>query len=183
MAEDALRRVQAQDRTRGPMQAFLFEAPSLAALVVMAVIGLGISIYLTTVHYASAPLVCSAGGIVNCAEVTRSSYSLVPGTNLPITIPGMLWFVASAALAIAAWLTRAREDELPYRIWLAQVAWGAAGLIAVLYLVYAELVKLHAICEWCTGVHILTLLSFLVALFRTLPRSETADAEELLEAD
>ena len=73
----------------------------LFAILVMAVIGLGISIYLTTVHYANAPLVCSSGGIVSCSEVTRSSYSVVPGTSWPITIPGMLWFVVSGALAAA----------------------------------------------------------------------------------
>jgi hypothetical protein len=49
---------------------------------------------------------------------------------------------------------------------LVQLLWSAAGLLFVLYLVYAEIVKLHSICEWCTSVHILTLITFLIALNR-----------------
>jgi uncharacterized membrane protein len=43
---------------------------------------------------------------------------------------------------------------------------GAVSLVTVLYLMYIEIVRLHAICEWCTAVHALTLLTFLVALYR-----------------
>jgi uncharacterized membrane protein len=146
--------------------ALVCQMPDLAALLVMAVAGIVISAYLTTVHYAGAPLVCSTGGIVNCTQVTTSAYSVIPGTQLPITIPGMLWFASSGGLAIAGWIQRNGDISTRIRIALAQVIWGAAGLIGVLYLVYAEIVQLHTICEWCTGVHVLTLLTFLVALYR-----------------
>lgn len=138
----------------------------LIALVVLALLGLGISIYLTTVHYTHAPLVCTSGGIVNCTQVTTSVYSVVPGTQLPITVPGMLWFLISGGMALAAWRIQARVGVAPVRLYLAQVAWGAIGLITVLYLIYVELVRLHAICEWCSAVHLLTLLTFLVTLYR-----------------
>lgn len=141
-------------------------APDLAAIVMMALIGLAIAIYLTTVHYAGAPLLCTAGGVVNCTQVTTSSYSVVPGTQLPITVPGMLWFLVSGGLAIAAWRVQTRTGAAPVRLALAQLAWGAIGLLTVLYLIYVELVRLHAICEWCSAVHVLTLLTFLVALYR-----------------
>ena len=140
--------------------------PDLAALVVMALIGLAISIYLTTVHYTRAPLLCTAGGIVNCTQVTTSVYSVVPGTQLPITVPGMLWFLVSGGLALATWRAQVRGGVAPVRLALAQLAWSALGLVTVLYLVYVELVRLHAICEWCSAVHVLTLLTFLVALYR-----------------
>ena len=142
------------------------EAPDLAALVAMALVGLAISVYLTTVHYAHVPLLCSAGGVVNCAQVTTSTYSVVPGTQIPITIPGMLWFLVSGGLASAAWRMQARTGVAPARLGLAHLGWGAIGLVSVLYLVYVEIVRLHAICEWCTAVHVLTLLTFLVALYR-----------------
>jgi uncharacterized membrane protein len=142
------------------------QAPDLVALIAIAAIGLGISIYLTTVHYAHISLLCSASGIVNCAEVTQSTYSVVPGTQAPITIPGMLWFAVSGGLAILAWRIQLQRGASLVRVSLAQVGWGAVGLITVLYLVYAEVVRLHAICEWCTAVHILTLLTFLIALYR-----------------
>jgi uncharacterized membrane protein len=43
------------------------------------------------------------------------------------------------------------------------------GLVSVLYFVFAELVKLHELCEWCTGVHILVFLCLLVAIARVQP--------------
>jgi uncharacterized membrane protein len=155
-------------------------APDLAALVAMALAGLAISGYLTTVHYAHVPLLCSAGGIVNCAQVTTSAYSVVPGTPIPITIPGMLWFLVSGGLASAAWRRQVRTGVAPARLGLAHLGWGAIGLVTVLYLVYVEIVRLHAICEWCTAVHALTLLTFLVALYRVqqLPVTTPLDDPE-----
>ena len=154
-------------------------APELIAVVLFALVGIGISIYLTTVHYAGAPLFCTSGGVVNCAAVTTSVYSVVPGTQLPITIPGLVWFVVSGGLAIAAWRAQLRDDATLVRITLIQAIWSAIGLVVVLYLVYAELVLLHEICEWCTTVHILTLLTFLVVLYRLqrLPVEEDSFSE------
>jgi uncharacterized membrane protein len=153
-------------------------APDLAALVAMALAGLTISGYLTTVHYAHVPLLCSAGGIVNCAQVTTSAYSVVPGTPIPITIPGILWFLVSGGLASAAWRKQVRTGIAPTRLGLAHLGWGAVGLITVLYLVYVEIVRLHAICEWCTAVHALTLLTFLVALYRVQQLPATAPLDD-----
>ncbi len=154
------------------------QAPDLAALVVLALAGLAISIYLTTVHYAHAPLLCSAGGIVNCTQVTTSAYSVVPGTQLPITIPGMLWFLVSGGLAIAAWRAQAHAGVAPLRLYVAQVGWGAIGLVTALYLIYVEIVRLHALCEWCTAVHVLALLSFLVAVYRAQQLPDRAHVDD-----
>lgn len=152
--------------TRRPL-ALIGAAPECAALVLMALIGLGISIYLTTVHYAHVSLVCpAAGSLVDCNAVTTSAYSVIHGTNVPITVPGMLWFLVSGALALVAWRAQVRTGFAPARVLVAHALWGAIGMIFVLYLVYAELVQLHKICEWCTAVHVLTLLTFLVALYR-----------------
>ena len=155
-------------------------APDLVALSMMALAGLGVALYLTIVHYAHVRLVCSAGGVVNCTQVTTSSYSVVPGTQIPITIPGLLWFLISGGLALAAWRAQARTGVASTRLGLAHVAWGAVGLVTVLYLVYVELVRLHALCEWCTAIHVLTFLTFLVALYRLqrVPEMTPADANE-----
>lgn len=136
------------------------------AIVLMAVVGVGIAIYLTAVHYAHVPLVCSTSGAIDCGPVLKSEFSVVPGTQLPITIPGLLWFVVSGGLAGVALVRALRDRPEPDRLRLAQLLWSAAGLLFVLYLVYAELVRLRHICAWCTGIHVLTLLTFLVALVR-----------------
>lgn len=146
--------------------AFAWRERGPVAMLVMAVAGIAIAAYLTTVHYAKIPLVCTTGGVVNCAAVTSSRFSVVPGTQLPITIPGFLWFVVSGALAVVALVAARRGQAEPERLRLAHMLWGAAGLLFVLYLVYAEIVQLHQICEWCTVIHVLTLATFLIALAR-----------------
>jgi uncharacterized membrane protein len=115
--------------------------------------GLGISIYLTAVHYAGVPLACPASGSINCEAVLSSRYAVIAGTNVPTSAAGIVWFAASALL----WTRRAGRIQL---------AWSALGLGAAVFLVYVEIVQLGAICIWCTGAHVLVLLIFLIALTR-----------------
>jgi uncharacterized membrane protein len=138
--------------------------PLLAAIAGSAVLGVGVSVYLTIEHYAAAEPFCPVGGLVNCARVLASRYSFVPATQLPVTLPGLLWFLVSGGLATAALLLAARGRSEPAWLRPALCAWSGAGLLFVLYLVYAEIVLIRFICLWCTVVHLLTLLTFLAAL-------------------
>jgi uncharacterized membrane protein len=136
------------------------------ALLVFAVAGLAVSAYLTGTHYAAVAPVCSTSGIVDCAAVTQSRWSEVPGTAIPVTVPGMLFFLVSAGLALASLRNAARDRADAARLRLTHVAWAGAGMAAVFYLVYAELVELRRICEWCTVVHVLVFATLLVSLAR-----------------
>lgn len=138
----------------------------LTSLLLMGIAGIAIAGYLTAAHYAAVPLACPTNGVVNCQAVTSSAYSFVPGTAIPITLPGILWFAVSGALAGVALVAIWRGHGEPARLRLAHLLWGLAGLLVVLYLVYAELAVLHRICEWCTVIHLLTLATLLVALKR-----------------
>ena len=129
-------------------------------LLVLSLLGMGIAIYLTLVHYENAPLVCSASGLVDCARVLSSLYSVVPGTSVPITVPGLGWCVVGAALAISG-LYLGRELRW---IRVTQFAWALLGMLSVLYLVYVEIVRLRTICAWCTAFHVLILVMFLVTI-------------------
>jgi len=142
-------------------------------LLVFSLVGVGIAIYLTLVHYENAPLVCSDSGLINCARVLSSSYSVVPGTSVPITLPGLAWSVVSAALAAVALYGG------PGRRWIrvTQFAWALLGMLTVLYLVYVEIVRLRTICAWCTAFHVLVLLMFLVTVVQL--QSQSSDASEL----
>jgi uncharacterized membrane protein len=124
------------------------------------VLGALISAYLTVAHYSGAALVCTQGAGIDCNAVTTSSYSLVPGTGIPISLAGLAWSIATAFAGVLA--LRAEPA------WLrpALLVWSAAGVAAVLYLVNAELSVIHAICEWCTAVHLLVGATFFIALTR-----------------
>ena len=72
------------------------------------VAGLGVSIYLTAVHYAGVPLACPAGGTINCEAVLSSPYAVIAGTAIPTSAAGIVWFAISALL----WTRRAGRIQL-----------------------------------------------------------------------
>src|SRR5215471_7343834 len=148
-------------------------------LLLLSLLGVGITVYLTSVHYENVPLVCSQSGIIDCARVISSSYSVVPGTTLPITIPGFAWCFVSVSLAIDGLF--ATTGLWHGRIHIAQFVWALSGLLVVLYLVYVEIVRLHTICAWCTALHLLILLMFLVALVQLQSAPSTLEAEPRTE--
>lgn len=130
-------------------------------LLLAAIAGALITVYLTVAHYAGAALACVEAGPIDCSAVTSSSFSLIPGTSVPITIPGLAWFAASGVAAAIA--LRGGEPR-----WLRplHLAWAAAATVVVLYLVQVELVVINRICEWCTALHVLIFASLLLALRR-----------------
>jgi uncharacterized membrane protein len=109
--------------------------------------------------------------------VTTSSYSHPFG--IPVVIPGDIWCLFMLALC-SPWGWRATS------VWAnrLRLAGSVAGVAMVFYLVWAELVKLHHLCEFCTGVHILTVLLFLIIVFVTAWASPgDLDAEDDLDGE
>jgi len=131
-------------------------------LLVLSLLGAGISIYLLSVHYEKVPLLCSSSGLIDCSRVLSSTYSVVPRTTVPISVPGLFWCIVSAALAIAG--LRVVQPQVRRRIQVAHFAWSLLGILAVIYLLYVEIVILHTICAWCTGLHVIILVMFLTTI-------------------
>jgi uncharacterized membrane protein len=158
------------DASGGAVSAASSRSPWLGAalLAALAVIGLGVAGYLTAVHYAHTTVVCSNQGAVNCEKVITSAFSVVPGTALPITLPGLGFFLISLVLALAQ-LRRPAD----YGLRQAHAAWAGLGLLTAFYLVFVELVELRTICLWCTSVHVVILLTFLLTLWRLYPQPST----------
>lgn len=132
---------------------------------VLSVLGLGVAAYLTYEHYTgSKTLACPSGGansVVNCAKVTTSPWSVEFG--LPVAVLGLVYFAVMLALQSPwAW----RIPWFPLRA--ARVLWCLVGLGNAVVLIYDELYKIHAICEWCTSVHLLTFLIFVSTVFGTI---------------
>ncbi len=136
-------------------------APGPAVMVlslVLALAGLGISIYLTVAHYVGAQaLVCSDNGLINCQKVTTSAQSHFLG--LPVAVLGLAYYAVMVALVVpAAWRTGDR------RVHGARMVLMAVGIGFALYLVSAELLIIGSICIWCTAVHVITFLLFVVVM-------------------
>jgi uncharacterized membrane protein len=135
--------------------------PWIAGLA-LSVVGLGLAGYLTYEHYtSSASLSCPAGGgIVDCLKVTTSQYSKIGG--VPVALLGLVFFVVMVPLQ-----TRPAWASPSPVLRTARVVWSVVGVGTAVWLVYTELFKLHAVCLWCTFVHIVSLLLFIVTAFGT----------------
>jgi uncharacterized membrane protein len=139
------------------------------ATFVLSLYALGASVYLTITHYdTNVTLACSDKGIVNCAEVTTSSQSMVFGI-LPVAVLGLAYYVFMTALN-SPWVWRLQQtgsDQLSKILRYTRLGAIVAGMGFVLYLIFAELIQIGAICLWCTSVHVATFLIFALIVFYT----------------
>ncbi|HYB18164.1 MAG TPA: vitamin K epoxide reductase family protein [Streptosporangiaceae bacterium] len=126
---------------------------------VLALAGLGVSIYLTIAHFSqSALFACAESGVVNCTKVTTSPQSYVFG--IPVAVLGLAFFVAAVAL-MSPWAWRSARRE----VHLIRLASVVIGVGFVLYLIYAELIIIGSICLYCTSVHVITFVLFALTAF------------------
>jgi uncharacterized membrane protein len=127
----------------------------------LALIGLGLSAYETYAHFNGSHLAgCPTGGngTFNCTAVITSSQSMVFGV-FPVAVLGLAFYVAVTAL-MTPWAWRIQRREVS----LARLVAMVTGMGFVMYLIYAEVVQIQDICEYCTGVHIITFLLFCITL-------------------
>ena len=123
--------------------------------LLLSLAGLGVSIYLTITHFDKVALVCSDNGAINCAKVTSSPQSEIFG--IPVAMLGLAFFVPMIALCLpAAWRSTDR------RIHLARLILSVTGVGMIVYLLIAELFIIKAICLWCSSVHIITFILFVI---------------------
>lgn len=125
----------------------------LIASAVLAVVGIGIAAYLTVVHFADQPIVCSSIG--DCEKVNSSRYAKLAG--VPVAVLGLISYVTMLVFILGGLV---RRDAM-----LVAGAWGVAlaSFGFSMYLTYIELNVLNAICVWCVS-SATVLTTMLVAL-------------------
>jgi uncharacterized membrane protein len=125
------------------------------ATLLLSIFGLGVSIYLTITHFDKMALVCNTGSVINCEKVTQSPQSEVFG--IPVAMLGLAYFIPVILLCLpAAWRSVDR------RIHLARLALSVVGVGMIIYLLIAELFLIKAICLWCSSVHLITFILFII---------------------
>jgi uncharacterized membrane protein len=128
----------------------------------LAILGLVISIYETWAEeFNSSHLAgCSVkpGGTFDCGAVLTSPQSHVFG--IPVAVLGVLFYVVAVPL-FSPWAWRLRRRE----VHVLRLASAVVGMGFVMYLIYAELYQVGQVCEYCTGVHIVTFLLFCITVF------------------
>jgi len=128
-----------------------------AAIAGAAVIGGAIAAYLTVVHYAHISPICSSGG---CEKVQHSSYAEVRG--VPVAILGLA--------AYAAVLVTAALRGVPAALAGATIALAGAAFSG--YLLWAQLARIHAICQWCIGNDVVAAVVAVLCVARVLTEAE-----------
>jgi uncharacterized membrane protein len=131
-------------------------------IVLLALLGLGISTYLTYIHYAGIQPICAASG--GCERVQSSSYAELAG--VPVALIGLVGY---SAILVATLLPG--EAARLGASWLSFVGFGFS-----LYLTYLELFEIHAICQWCVASAVLMAALAALALLRALRADDGSEA-------
>ncbi len=139
----------------------VYSSPGLAwSIFLLSLVGVALSAYLFYAHLnTTAVLACPENATINCAKVTTSPQSYFLG--IPVSLLGLLFYVAFSVVNFPRFAAGRALGIL--RFAMALVALGF-----VLWLVYAELLLVGAICLYCTGVHLVTLFIFLLVVYSSV---------------
>ncbi|MBO0725538.1 MAG: vitamin K epoxide reductase family protein [Blastocatellia bacterium] len=145
--------------------------------MLVSLIGLGDSIYLTIQHLTGQSVRCTV--TTGCSAVLSSHYATVAG--VPTAAFGALAYFAAFSLATLAAFGYERA-RTALAILVAPMA------VTTLWLLYVQVFALHAYCEYCllsagmtlTLVALVVLARFVIPTSEIHPQSHTKDHEDLI---
>lgn len=152
------------------MRQFSFILHSPLILIVLSLLGIFDSIYLTYIHYSGIPPHCSGGIFADCGKVLTSSYAEIWG--VPLALIGVIYYSLEFTVLTFTYFTRKRYFQTLV------VFMSTGGLFASGYFTYLQLVVLGALCQYCVLSAIISLLLFAGA-FGVFPRGRTTFASLL----
>lgn len=124
--------------------------------LVLSILGFADSLYLTIDHYTGALPICVKNSVLNCQKVTTSTQSMLFGI-FPVALLGLLFFTAMVVVNLPPFWRR----SFRWAPW-SRLVMVVGGMGFVLYLIYSEVFTIGAVCLYCTGVHAVTFLLFLL---------------------
>jgi uncharacterized membrane protein len=129
--------------------------------ILVSLLGLADAAYLTYQHFSGSTAFagCAESSTVNCEAVTTSPESHIVG--IPVSVLGLAFFVFMVVVN-SRWGWKASWSVVHW----ARLGSVVVGIVFVLYLIWAELFRINAICLYCTGVHILTFILFALIVGR-----------------
>lgn len=134
------------------------------SLLVLSVMGIGVSAYLAYTKLTSSPIIC--GGNSGCGIVQNSPYSTVIG--IPLGIWGMAYFFFLFSLFYIENIKKAGLVRSLAVLW---------GLVFSLYLTYLEAFVIKAYCLWCLASFVIIILVNMI-FFIKLPNKKKENKNE-----
>lgn len=129
------------------------------AMVALALAGVAISGYLAWAHLNGQNIIC--GVSQGCDIVDQSKYSELIIANIPVSIPGLLSYLAILALLLGRGrLLKEWDAYFP----LAIFGIALSGTLFSAYLTYMELFVILGVCKWCVSSAIVMTLILALAI-------------------
>jgi len=121
----------------------------------LAVIGLGVSLYLTIMHFRGVAVPCSVTH--GCEAVMNSKYAKLVGIPLPVL--GLLYFGAALTLSLIS------IKKVQARI-IASIVYGLGALAALAFL-GLQFFVIKKVCQYCFVTDVTSVIIFLLDLNTT----------------
>jgi len=139
----------------------------LLVLILMSAIGVWASATVLIIFYGlnqQLPL-CPTGTLwgnirLDCGTVLSSSYSVVFG--VPLELAALAYFLVNIGMVYVIAFGSERASQTTLQVLF---AWRFIGVAIVPYLVFVELFLLHAVCVYCTIMHVAILADFAVVTY------------------
>ena len=139
------------------------------AVLLLALAGIGVSLYMSYVETQHASAVC--GPVGDCNAVQSSPYARLLG--IPIGVLGVLGYVA---ILVVWWWQRLRHDRLAGHAPMVMFTLTFVGTLFSIYLTFLEPFVIGAVCMWCISQAIIMTLLLLLSIGPVV-RSLHGDAE------
>jgi uncharacterized membrane protein len=128
--------------------------------LLLVVVGIFISGYLTYVKLSQTDMVCVQGGAFNCSVVQNSVYSRFMGIEIAYLGLAMYLFVG-ALLLLEKRVAFLQEYGTALIFGVTLFAW-----LFSMWLVYVQFFLLQALCPWCLAHEVNITILFIVAILR-----------------
>jgi uncharacterized membrane protein len=132
--------------------------------MLLAVLGLLVSIYMTIYKYTENSAMCIGNG--GCSTVNASPYSEVNG--IPVALIGVIGY---GAILGTLWLEK-RTSLSRNNTTLFVFGMGLTGFIFTVYLIYIEFAKIKALCPFCLTSQVTMTILFILSIIRLLTQPQ-----------
>ncbi|MCX6060297.1 MAG: vitamin K epoxide reductase family protein [Chloroflexi bacterium] len=133
--------------------------------VVLVVLGLLVSIYMTIYKITSNNSMCLGSG--DCSTVNSSRYSEVNG--IPVAIIGILGYLA----ILAVLYFEKRNSFFKQNGTLMIFGMALTGFLFTIWLIYVEVALINAICPFCLTSQAAMTLIFIIAVIRLIKQPQS----------
>ena len=132
--------------------------------ILLTVIGLLVSVYMTIYKITSNDNMCIGSGACKTVNDSRYSEVTIAGLRIPVAVLGVVGY----AVILGVLLLEKRVDFLQQNGSLVFFGLSLMGFLFTLYLVYVEIALLKAFCPFCVTSQIAMTLIFILSVIRVV---------------